>query len=47
MKRKKYIFESDQNIIIKVIGDHVANLIDGSDDYLTTTIDEKNMTVVE
>lgn len=47
MKRKKYIFESDENVIIKVIGDHVANLIDGSDNYLTTTINEKNMTVVE
>lgn len=47
MKRKKYIIESDQNVIIKVIGDQIANLVDGSDDYLTTTIDEKNMTISE
>lgn len=47
MKRKKYITESDRDIVIKVIGDQIANLIDNSDDFLTTTVDEKNMTIVE
>ena len=45
MKRIKYINESENNIVVKIIGDHIANMIDNSDDYLTSDINSKNMSV--
>lgn len=45
MKRIKYINESENNIVVKIIGDHIANMIDNSDDYLTSDINTKNMSV--
>lgn len=45
MKRIKYINESENNIVVKIIGDHIANMIDNSDDYLTSDIHSKNMSV--
>jgi peptidoglycan hydrolase-like protein with peptidoglycan-binding domain len=45
MKKIKYINESENNIVVKIIGDHIANMIDNSDDYLTSDIHSKNMSV--
>ena len=45
MKRIKYINESENNIVVKIIGDHIANMVDNSDDYLTSDINTKNMSV--
>jgi len=45
MKKIKYINESENNIVVKIIGDHIANMIDNSDDYLTSDINTKNMSV--
>lgn len=47
MKRIKYINESENNVVVKIIGDHIANMIDNSDDYLTSDIHSKNMSVNE
>lgn len=47
MKRKKLLKESENNIIIKIIGDHIANLLDGSDNYLTSGIYDRNMGISE
>ena len=45
MKSKKYIMESDQRIVVKVIGDYIANLIDNSDSNLTSDVRSRNMTI--
>lgn len=39
------IQEVNKDINIKIIGDHIANLLDNSDDYLTADIFSKNMDV--
>jgi len=37
--------ESDRRIVVKVIGDYIANLIDNSDSNLTSDVRSRNMTI--